>query len=126
MMRSATPLIAQRLLAIIGGERPLLKPDGTPQLDDDGKIIMVRGANDKDAINAAKLLLTYNLGDPHTASYEPESDPVIDVLYAAAATFSPPRSTDEPQTLEEQKAAVQALIEATMQAVNTRPSRSRK
>ncbi len=86
MMRQATPLIARRLLDIIGGERPLLKRDGSPQLDHDGKVIMVRGGNDKDAINAAKLLLAYNLGDPRTSHYEPEPDPVIDVPYASAAT----------------------------------------
>jgi hypothetical protein len=126
MMRRATPLIAQRLLAIIGGERPLLKRDGSPQLDHDGNVIMVRGGNDKDAINAAKLLLSYNLGDPRTAHYEPDPDPVIDVPYATVATVMPPTSEDEPQTLQELKAGVSALIEATVQSVNTRPSRSRK
>src|SRR5829696_6054144 len=64
MMRSATPLIARRLLDIIGGERPLLTRDGSPQLDRDGNVIMVRGGTDKDVINAAKLMLSYNLGDP--------------------------------------------------------------
>src|SRR5829696_8997940 len=101
MMRLATPLIAQTLLDIIGGERPLLKRDGSPQLDHDGNVIMVRGGTDKDAINAAKLMLSYNLGDPRTASYEPDPDPVIDVPYASAATVTPPTSEDQPQTLQE-------------------------
>jgi hypothetical protein len=126
MMRLATPLIAQTLLNIIGGQRPLLKRDGSQQLDTDGKVIMVRGGTDKDVINAAKLLLSYNLGDPRTAHYEPDPDPVIDVAYASAASFPPPGSEDEPQSLPELKASVQALIESTIQSVNTRPSRSRK
>jgi hypothetical protein len=87
---------------------------------------MVRGSSDKDAINAAKLLLSYNLGDPRTTHYEPDPDPVIDVPYASAETAIPPTSEDEPQTLAELKSGVQALIEATVQSVNTRPSRSHK
>jgi hypothetical protein len=126
MMRLATPLIARRLLDIIGGERPLLKRDGSPQLDPAGNVIIVRGGTDKDAINAAKLLLSYKLGDPRTAHNEPDPDPIIDVPFASAATFSPPTSEDESQTLAELKGSVQALIEATVQSVNTRPSRSRK
>jgi hypothetical protein len=126
MMRLATPLITRRLLDIIAGERPLLKADGSPHLDTEGNVIMVRGGNDKDAINAAKLMLSYNLGDPRTASYDPDPDPVIDVPYASAATVMPPPSEDEPQTLQELKASVSAMIEATVQSVNTRPSRSHK
>jgi hypothetical protein len=118
--------IAGRLLDIIAGERPLLKRDGNPQLDHDGNVIMVRGGTDKDVINAAKLLLSYNLGDPRTTHYEPDPDPVIDVPYASAATDMPPAGEDEPQTLAELRAGVSALIEATVQSVNTRPSRSRK
>ncbi len=121
MMRLATPLIAQRLLAIIGGERPLLKRDGSPQLDHDGNVIMVRGGNDKDAINAAKLLLAYNLGDPRTASYEPDPDPVIDVPYASSVTFPPSRSEDEPQTLPELKASV-AGVDRGDHAVGQHPA----
>lgn len=124
MMRQATPLIVRRLLDIIGGERPLLKRDGSPQLDHDGNVVMVRGGTDKDVINAAKLMLSYNLGDPRTAHYDP--DPVIDVPYVSAATDMPPTSEDEPQTLAELKASTQALIEATVQSVNTRPSRSHR
>jgi hypothetical protein len=126
MMRQATPVIVHRLLDIIGGERPMLKRDGSPHLDPDGNVIMIRGSQDKDAVNAAKLLLAYNLGDPRTAAYEPDPDPVIDVAYASAATVMPPGSEDEPPTLAELRAQVSAMIEATVQSVNTRPSRSRK
>jgi hypothetical protein len=126
MMRQATPLIARRMLDIIGGERPLLKRDGSPQLDKEGKVITVWGGTDKDAVNAAKLLLAYNLGEPRTATYEPDPDPVIDVPYASGATVMPSTSEDEPQTLEELRAQAVAMIEATVQSVNTRPSRSRK
>lgn len=126
MMRQATPLIVRRLMAIIDGERPLLKRDGSPHLDNDGKLIMVRGGTDKDVINAAKLMLSYNLGDPRTAHYEPDAGSVIDVPYASAATVMPPASEDEPQTLAELKAQASRMIEACVQSVNTRPSRSRK
>jgi hypothetical protein len=127
MMRLATPLIAQTLLAIIGGERPLLTRDGTPQLDTDGKVIMVRGGTDKDAINAAKLMLAYNLGDPRTAHYEPEPDrPLGSVLPATYTLAGELHDPETPEELAALKARVSELIEATVQAVNTRPRRSRK
>jgi hypothetical protein len=127
MMRQATPLIARTLLNIIGGERPLLKRDGTPQLDPDGNVIMVRSGTDKDAVNAAKLLLSYNLGDPRTAHYDPEPDrPMGSVLPATYTMGGEVHDPETPEELAALKASVSDLIEATVQSVNTRPSRSRK
>src|SRR5688572_1881618 len=118
MMRQATPLIAQTLLDIIGGERPLLKRDGSPQLDTDGKVIMVRGGTDKDVINAAKLLLSYNLGDPRTAHYEPDPDRSMGSVLPASYTMGSevleePKVPETPEELAALKASVQAQIEAT-------------
>ncbi len=119
------------MLDIIGGERPLLKRDGSPQLDHDGNVIMVRGGTDKDAINAAKLLLSYNLGDPRTAHYEPDPDrsmgSVLPGTYAMdGQVLVDPAIPETPEQLAALKASVQAQIEATVQSVNTRPSRRRK
>ena len=119
------------MLDIIGGQRPLLKRDGSPQLDHDGNVIMVRGGTDKDAINAAKLLLSYNLGDPRSAHYEPDPDrsmgSVLPAVYSMGGqVLSEPKVPETPEEMAALKASVQAQIEATIQSVNTRPSRRRK
>jgi hypothetical protein len=119
------------VLDIIGGQQPLLKRDGSPQLDHDGNVIMVRGGTDKDAINAAKLLLSYNLGDPRTAHYEPDPDrsmgSVLPAVYSMGGqVLSEPKVPETPEEMAALKASVQAQIEATIQSVNTRPSRRRK
>lgn len=68
MVRYAMPLVAKRLITIIGGEKPLRNAVGDIVTDDAGHPVMVYEAEHKDAVNAAKLLALYGWGSPLSAT----------------------------------------------------------
>ena len=131
MLRAAMPIGAQRLLRIIGGQKPLINANGDLVRDGNGDIVYVDEADHRDAIAALKLLMSYNWGDPRNVIYEPNPDRQrgpIPAAYTVTNGQAEPLAAD-PESIEAAKASVMAMIEETVQAVNTRtrtrPGRSR-
>jgi hypothetical protein len=122
MLKLATPLGARRLIRIIGGVRPLRNLEGQIVRDEDGAVVYVDEADHKDAIQALKLLLAYNWGDPRNSTYDPEAErlaglPAYTVREDGQTEQALPESDEDLAAI---KAGVQAMIEATVQGVNTR------
>lgn len=121
MMRAAIPMLARRLIHIIGGEKPLRTFDGTVIRDDAGNPIMVYAEEARDAIQAGKLMALYGLGSP------------LSVTEVGDTSILANYSTNEPgpdiplgeQSFEQLRAEVSQAIEATVSAVNTRTSSSK-
>lgn len=112
MIRAGMPLVAKRLLAIIGGQIPVRNLQGEIVTDDAGRPIMQWEAEHRDAINAAKIFALYGLGQPSlqdTAGYGAIPD----------AQWKPSVSAGEP-TDADLRAKASAMIEATVASVNTR------
>jgi hypothetical protein len=109
-MRAGMPVVAERLLAIATARRPVLDAEGR-------KTGAVYASQDRDAIQAAKLLAQYGL-DERLGDGLPE---------AIEAQVSFPLREEDLAALSvgELRAETGRMIEATAQAVNTRPSRRR-
>lgn len=120
MARMATPMVMKRLINMVGGLKPDIAPDGTQRLDEDGNGLYVWSASDRDASNAAKLLLLYALG-PATDQQAPDG-PVY------SGTFTAVESTNgsDDKTLAQLRSAANAMLEATIQGVNTRTNTHRR
>jgi hypothetical protein len=117
-IRSVLPLVVMRLRSIVAGRKPVFNAQGE-------QIGETWQASDRDAVQAAKLLAQY--GFEGGAGMD---STIIDVHPVAL-----PESTEEPLeriepqgelSVAELRQRASAMIEATVQAVNTRPSQSRK
>ena len=117
MVRAGMPMVTQRLLHIATAKKPVSDADGTP-------IGEVYAAQDRDAIQAAKLLAQYGLTDRPTDGWTYSLEAQVQLLpsqeHDLAALNTGERSPAE------LKAEASRMIEATVQAVNTRPVRGRK
>jgi hypothetical protein len=107
-MRAALPVVTQRLLHIATAKKPVVDADGHP-------IGEVYASQDRDAIQAAKLLAQYGL-----------TDTPVDTLpnFIEAQVHLPPREDRDLADLSvgELRAEASRLLEATVQSVNTRVS----
>lgn len=122
MLRLGSPLVARRLLRIIGGQKPLINAEGNI-VTLDGQPVMIDEAEHKDALVAAKLMAAYNWGDPRNVVYEPNPETSYGTVLPAQYTTAEGQEIGAPEgeeTVEALKAGVSALIEATVQSVNTR------
>ena len=124
LLRLSTPLMARKLLQIIGGERPLINANGDLVKDENGKPVMLPYAEPRDQIQALKLALAYNWGDPRNIVYDPDGGMPSGAIPAAFAIggeiLEDPQIPETPADLEALKQSVSSLIEATVQSVNTR------
>src|SRR5215208_5718918 len=110
-IRATLPAIVTRLRSIVETRKPVY--------NDQGELIgEVYASQDRDAIQAAKLLSQYGF-----EGGAGQDSPVYD---AHAVVFPEVRTADGEESLADVKRSVSALIEATVQSVNTRPSHSRK
>src|SRR5215213_8018996 len=110
-IRSALPAIVQRLRSIVEARKPVYNEAGEP-------IGEVYASQDRDAIQAAKLLSQYGF-----EGGAGQDSPIFD---AHAVVLPEVRTPDGEQSVADLKRQVSAMIEATVQSVNTRPSSSRK
>jgi hypothetical protein len=109
-IRSALPAIVQRLRSIVEARKPVF--------NDQGELVgEVYASQDRDAIQAAKLLSQYGF-----EGGAGQDSPIFD---AHAVVLPEVRTPDGEQSVADLKRQVSAMIEATVQSVNTRPSRSR-
>jgi hypothetical protein len=111
-IRASLPAMTTRLLQIVTATKPVY--------DADGHLIgETYTSQDRDAIQAAKLLAQYGLAES-----------VYDRLPTAieAQVSLPPRAEQdlEAMSLGELRAHASRMLEATIQAVNTRPKRGRR
>lgn len=116
-MRAGMPLVTQRLLHIATAKKPVSDADGT-------RIGETYAAQDRDAIQAAILLAQYGLTDRPTDGWMYSLDAQVQMPPGEAQDLAA-MSTGE-RNLAELKAEACRMIEATVQAVNTRPVQSRK
>jgi hypothetical protein len=110
-IRSALPAIVIRLRHIVEARKPVYNEAGEP-------IGEVYASQDRDAIQAAKLLSQYG--------FEGGAGQDSTIFDAHAVVLPEARTTDGEQSVADLKRQVSAMIEATVQSVNTRPSRSHK
>jgi hypothetical protein len=110
-IRSALPAIVQRLRFIVEARKPVYNEAGEPIGD-------VYASQDRGAIQAAKLLTQYGF-----EGGAGQDSPIFD---AHAVMLPEVRTPDGEESVADLKRNVSALIEATVQSVNTRPSHSRK
>ena len=92
--------------------------------DEDDQPIMTYASADRDAVNAMKLGMLYSLGTPLRSTDVADGS----VLNASYAFASEPLPASEPgeESVADLRRRASAMLEATVQAVNTRPSYSRK
>jgi hypothetical protein len=110
-IRSALPAIVIRLRHIIEARKPVHNDQGEP-------IGEVYASQDRDAIQAAKLLTQYG--------FEGGAGQDSPIFEAQAVVLPEFRTPDGEESVADLKRHVSALIEETVQSVNTRPSRSHK
>jgi len=110
-IRSTLPAIVQRLRHIVEARKPVYNEAGEP-------IGEVYASQDRDAIQAAKLLTQYGF-----EGGAGQDSPIFD---AHAVVLPEVRIPDGEESVVDLKKRVCAMIEATVQSVNTRPSSSRK
>lgn len=112
MIRAGMPLVAKRLLAIIGGQVPVRNMQGEVVLDEAGKPRMQWEAEHRDAIQAAKIFALYGLGQPSlqdTAGY----GAIPEGQWKAVPE-------GQGQSAADLRARASEMIEATVASVNTR------
>ena len=110
-IRAALPAIVTRLRSIVEARKPVYNEAGE-------LIGEVYASQDRDAIQAAKLLTQYG--------FEGGAGRDIPVFNAHAVVLPEVRTPDGEESVADLKRNVSAMIEATVQSVNTRPSHSRK
>ena len=122
MMRHAMPVVAKRLLSIIGAQTQLRGPFGDLLTDADGAPLIGWASSDRDAVQAAKLLALYGLGSPLSQT-DVSDGGVLNASYTVpseALSAEPPEPGTE--SVAQLRAAASAAIESTVSAVNTRVS----
>ena len=110
-IRSALPAIVQRLRHIVEARKPVYNEAGEP-------IGEVYASQDRDAIQAAKLLTQYG--------FEGGAGQDSPIFEAHAVVLPEVRTPDREESVADLKRNVSALIEATVQSVNTRPKQGRR
>jgi hypothetical protein len=111
-IRAGLPAVTQRLLQIATAKKPVY--------DADGRLIgEAYASQDRDAIQAAKLLAQYGLSDT-------PGDGWAGSVGAWVGMASPEEAILAAVNAGDFDTAATRILEATVQAVNTRPSRSRK
>lgn len=116
-MRAGMPVVTERLLHIATAKKPVCDADGK-------QIGETYASQDRDAIQAAKLLAQYGLTDRPTEGWSGSLEAEVH-LPLGEEPDSAALSTGE-LSVAELKAEASRMIEATVQAVNTRPVRGRK
>jgi hypothetical protein len=116
-MRAGMPIVTQRLLHIATAKKAVYDADGK-------QIGETYAAQDRDAIQAAKLLAQYGLTDHPTDGWSSALEAQVQIPLSEEPDLAV-LSTGE-ESLAELKARASRMIEATVQAVNTRPVRGRK
>jgi hypothetical protein len=116
-MRAGMPMVTQRLLHIATAKKTVYDADGTP-------IGEVYAAQDRDAIQAAKLLTQYGLTDRPADDWSGALEARVHIPSYEERNQAAP-SKGEP-SIAELRAQASRMIEATVQAVNTRPVRGGK
>jgi hypothetical protein len=110
-IRAALLGTVSRLRQIVEARKPVYNDQGEP-------IGEVYASQDRDAIQAAKLLTQYGF-----EGGAGQDSPIFD---AHAVVLPEVRTPDGEESVGDLKRTVSAMIEATVQSVNTRPSTSRK
>jgi hypothetical protein len=114
MMRAGMPMVVQRMLRIVGEMRPLRTTNGELVRDPTtGETVMVPASEDRDAIQAAKVLSMHALAG---VTYEGEAN-------ASEGLWRHGGEALENQSLQAQAAAI---LEATVADVNTRQKKGRR
>jgi hypothetical protein len=111
-MRAAVPAVTQRLVHIVTAKKPVYDEEGQ-------RIGEVYAAQDRDAIQAAKLLYQHALSDSPRDGWPRAIEAQVQVSPWEG------RSVEEMSPAEVTAAACR-VIEETVHAADTRPSRSRK
>ena len=116
LARHASPAVMRRMLSIVVGEKPVRTADGSPVLDEEGRPVMQWASEDRDAINAGKLIALYGIGN---GTQDEVSEAVI---YPGTYTDShpDPQPNGTEPSIEAVRAKASAMLEATVGAVNTR------
>jgi hypothetical protein len=110
-IRSALPAIVTRLRHIVEARKPVFNAAGEP-------IGEVYASQDRDAIQAAKLLSQYG--------FEGSAGQDSPIFEAHAVVLPEVRTPDGEESVADLKRNVSAMIEATVLSVNTRTNHSRK
>jgi len=110
-IRAVLPAVVTRLRHIVEARKPVYNEQGE-------LIGEVYASQDRDAIQAAKLLSQYG--------FEGGAGQDSTIFDAHAVVLPEARTTDGEQSVADLKRQVSAMIEATVASVNTRPSRSHK
>ena len=110
-IRAALPTIVTRLRSIVEDRKPVYNAQGKP-------IGETWAASDRDAIQAAKLLSQY--GFEGSAG---QDSPVYDTQ---AIVLPEVVSPDGEESVADLRRRASAMLEATVAAVNTRPSRGKR
>jgi hypothetical protein len=117
MVRAGMPAVTQRLLHITTAKKPVYDADGKPSGE-------TYAAQDRDAIQAAKLLAQYGLTDRPVEGWPVSFEAQVQMPAAEEQDRVALRSGE--LSVTELRAEASRMIEATVQAVNTRPVRGRK
>lgn len=115
MIRSAMPQVAERMISIAAGTRPLVNNEGKLVIDPEtNKPVHVPMADNKDAINAARWLMQYGM----MSAYDILRDGATgtQAMPAAYGLGGPPQSNTDKLT---------SIINATYQENNTRTGKKR-
>lgn len=115
MMRAAMPQVAERMIAIAAGTKPLVNGEGKVVINPDtGKPVYVPVAEHKDSINAARWLMQYGM----MSAYDILRDGATgtQAMPAAYGLGGPPQDNRDKLT---------SIINATYQENNTRTGRKR-
>jgi len=119
MLRAAVPMMAKRLIHIIGAIEPVRNLEGEPLYDEvTGKPRMRYSSMDKDAINAAKVLGLVALDDA-TGDMGNLAIPAAYSVQGGNTAIDMPEPNAEID-INDLRRQASAMIEATVQAVNTR------
>ena len=110
-IRSTLPAVVTRLRHIVEARKPVYNDQGEP-------IGEVYASQDRDAIQAAKLLTQYGF-----EGGAGQDSPIFD---AHAVVLPEVRTPDGEESVADLKKQVSAMIEATVQSVNTRPKQGRR
>lgn len=122
MMRHGMPLVARRLLSIVGDLAPLRTSLGAIITDANGHPIMTWSSSDRDAVQAAKLLALYALGTPLSATEVGDSS----ILTASYSMANDPEPETGDESVADLRRMASAMLEETVQSVNTRVSSSNR
>ena len=106
MMRYGIPIVARRLLAIVGQQIEIENPET-------GEVRKIWASEDRDAVNAAKVLAAYGLG-------QPTAQDATGLGAIPAESWVKSEVPEGEETIEQLRQRAAAMIEATVASVNTR------